>query len=509
MAQTRRQFLAQGAGTALAARGAAAANRPNLVYVFADQLRYQSCGYAGDEFARTPNIDQLAARGCNFRQAISSTPVCSAYRSSLFTGKYQSSTGMVINELRLSPEHECFGHVLTRNGYGTAYIGKWHMWANQLGHHDLTVNGFVPPGPYRLGFDGQWAAYNFNHEYYHSPYFENDTRRHVRQGYEPDEQTDTAIQFLRSHKNDAPPFALFLSWGPPHDPWDTKNVPPEYLEKFRDTKIPRPPNYSDVPDTYADSWARPAANFGAQLTDLQRVYYAQAATVDWNLGRIMRALEETGLAGNTILVFTSDHGEIFGAHGRRAKYIFYEEAARIPFLVSWPGRIRKSVSDALLGTPDIMATLLSMMDLPVPRAAEGIDLSRQVFGQGGAGPEAAHMQGMGTTAAWTDGTEWRGLRSHEYTYAVYRRDGKQLLFHNRRDLYQMRNLAGEKSAAATLKHYRDLSARFRKEHNDTFESCTWYRDHWTRDRNITMTGGGVTQNLELLDQTMKKWFPAV
>jgi arylsulfatase A-like enzyme len=167
------------------------------------------------------------------------------------------------------------------------------------------------------------------------------------------------------------------------------------------------------------------------------------------------------------------------------------------------------VSDALLGTPDIMATVLSLMGLPVPRAAEGIDLSRQVFGQGGPGPEAAHMQGMGTTAAWTDGTEWRGLRSHEYTYAVYRRDGKELLFHNRRDPYQMRNLAGEKSAAAPLKQYRELSARFRKEHNDTFESCTWYRDHWTRDRNITMTAGGVTQNLELLGQTMKKWFPAV
>ena len=80
-----------------------------------DQLRYQSCGYAGDALATTPNIDRLARQGCSFRQAVSSTPVCAPYRASLFTGKYQSSNGMVINELRLSPEHECLGHVLTRD----------------------------------------------------------------------------------------------------------------------------------------------------------------------------------------------------------------------------------------------------------------------------------------------------------------------------------------------------------------------------------------------------------
>jgi arylsulfatase A-like enzyme len=509
-APTRRQFLAQTAGAGLAARGAAAAGpRPNLVYVFADQLRYHSCGYAGDEYARTPNIDRLASQGCNFHQAISSTPVCAPHRASLFTGKYQSSTGMVINELRLSPEHECLGHALTRGGYQTSYIGKWHLWANQLGHHDLTVNGFVPPGPYRLGFDGQWAAYNFSHDYFNSPYFENDTQRHIRQRYEPDEQTETAINFLRTAGRAANPFALFLSWGPPHDPWDVKNVPAQYLDLFRDQKIPLRPNYSNIPDPYADDWARPGPNFGANLAEFQRVYYAQTATIDWNLGRIMQALDENGLADNTILVFTSDHGEMFGSHGRRAKYIFYEEAARVPFLMRWPRHIpEKAVSDALLGTPDIMPTLLSMLDLPVPRAVEGVDLSRHALGRGGAGPEAAHMQGMGTTAAWTDGTEWRGLRDQEYTYAVYRRDGSELLFHNRVDPYQLRNLASEKAAAATLQHYRDLSAKFRKERNDTFEACTWYRDHWTHDRNIVKTASGVGHNEEVLQQVMKRWYPA-
>ena len=507
MPYSRRSFLTQSAAAAASlAVGNSAPARPNLVYVFADQLRYQSCGYAGDAYARTPNIDRLAGQSCNLHQAISSTPVCAPHRASLLTGKYQSSTGMVINELRLSPEHECFGQVLARGGYRTAYLGKWHLWANELGNHELTRNGFVPPSAYRLGFDEFWAAYNFNHTYYNAPYFRNDATRHIYQQYEPDAQTDLAIQYMRDQKNQDKPFALFLSWGPPHDPWDAQNVPPDFAEQFRNVTIPKHPNYSEVSDPHADAWARLPENYARQVDAFQRAYYAQTASIDRNVGRMMQALDEHGLAQNTIFVFTSDHGEMFGAHGRRAKYIFYEEAARVPFLMRWPGHIHaKSTSDALLGTPDIMPTLLSMLNLPIPRAVEGSDLSRQVLGRGGSGPEAAYMQGMGTTAAWQDGTEWRAMRDHEYKYATYRKDGSELLFHNRRDPYQLRNLATEKSASATLRAYRERSQKWRKERNDTFESCTWYRDHWTTDRNITMTASGVRQDLSVLQKVLQQW----
>jgi arylsulfatase A-like enzyme len=506
---TRREFLGCAAGAAAWAAGQTgnAARRPNLVYVFADQLRYFSCGYAGDEYARTPRIDRLASEGSNLHQAISSTPVCAPHRCSLMTGKYQSSTGMVINELRMSPEHECFGHVLGRNGYQTAYIGKWHMWANELGHHDLTRNGFVPPGPYRLGFDGFWAAYNFNHTYFNSPYFENDSKRHIRKQYEPDGQTDMAIQFIKDAAKKPEPFALFLSWGPPHDPWGADNVRPEDAELFRNVTMPKRPNFSLKSDPYADNWASLTKNYGEVVADYQRAYYAQASNIDWNVGRLMDALEHEGLAKDTIVVFTSDHGEMFGSHGRRAKYIFYEEAARVPFLVRWPGHVpAKMVSDALLGTPDIMPTLLTMMGLPYPKTVEGADLSAQVLGKSGTSPEAAHLQGMGTTAAWTDGTEWRALRDHEYTYAIYRRDGRELLFHNRTDPYQLKDLAEDRSQAATLSHYREMSQAWRKERNDTFEACTWYRDHWTEDRNIVMTAKGTKQDLGALKKITSQWF---
>jgi arylsulfatase A-like enzyme len=284
----RRKFLSTAASVAVGSSlGQAAPRRPNLVYVFADQLGYHHCGYNGDEHAHTPNIDRLAAESLSFDQMVCSTPVCAPYRATLMTGKYQSSTGMVINELRLSPNHECFGHVLTRSGYQTAYIGKWHMWANQLGHHDETKNGFVPPGAYRLGFDGFWAAYNFNHTYVNAPYFGDTPEREIHKLYEPDSQTGMAVEWMQNAARKSEPFALFLSWGPPHDPWDWANVPADYAELYRDKKLPVRKNYSEQRDPYADAWATPGPDYYKRLPQFMQGYYAQTADIDKNLGRIV------------------------------------------------------------------------------------------------------------------------------------------------------------------------------------------------------------------------------
>ncbi|TFG88034.1 MAG: twin-arginine translocation signal domain-containing protein, partial [Gemmatimonadales bacterium] len=302
---SRRDFLAATAAAALAAAQPARTQpvkRPNLVFVFADQLRYASCGYAGDPLARTPNIDRLAAQGTSFSNAVSSTPVCSAFRASLLTGKYTTSTGMVINELRLSPDHECFGHVLSRGGYQTAYIGKWHLWANQLGRHDDDRNAFIPPGPYRLGFDGHWAAYNFHH-IYHNAYYYQDEPRKIRWGgkdtYEPDAQTDMAIDWMTRASRGDEPFALFLSWGTPHDPWGWDNVPKRFADRFRNVEFPKPPNYKASNDPYADGWARFRPRVRAHLEQWQRAYYAMTANLDWNLGRLLKALGDLGVADDT------------------------------------------------------------------------------------------------------------------------------------------------------------------------------------------------------------------
>ena len=180
--------------------------KPNLVYVFADQLRWASVGYNGDKLARTPNMDVV--------NAVSGHPVCAPYRATLLTGKYTTSTGMVINEIRMNTRHRTFAHVLNDAGYETSYIGKWHLYAAQLGNHFDPKNSFVPPGPDRLGFDGYFAAYNFHHRYY-APcaYYHLDTPEKIyAEGYEPDFMTDLAIKRM---KDSFSPSALRTTRGLP------------------------------------------------------------------------------------------------------------------------------------------------------------------------------------------------------------------------------------------------------------------------------------------------------
>ena len=484
--------------------------RPNLVYLFADQLRYDSCGFAGDPWAQTPNMDLLASQGVNFTNATSNTPVCSAYRASLFTGKYQSSHGMVINELRLSPEHKCFGHVLTANGYRTAYIGKWHLWANELGNHRAIRNGFVPPGPYRLGFDDYWAGYNFNHNSYDSYYFEETATPIPYNGYEADIQTNLAIDYIRQAARNSSPFAIFLSWGPPHDPWGPDNIPDEYWKMFEGVDIHPNPNFSSQPDPYSDNWAKITPDYLNDLQNSMRGYYAQTTNIDWNLGRVMDCLEQVGLAENTILVFTSDHGEMFGSQGRRAKNIFYNEACHVPFLLRHG---RKTLSEhktnVNFSAVDIMPTLLSMMNLPIPSTVEGSDVSSFAIQGSGVGPIATFMQGMGTTAAWTDGTEWRGVKDNEFTFAVYRENRREFLFSNEDDPYQLKNLAKNPDYTDKAQLYRTLLDDWMNVQEDGFEACSWYRNQWTKDRNIIRGAKGGCHDLEQLSEIILTHFPDI
>ncbi len=452
---------------------------PNLIYVFADQLRLQSLGYAGDRCARTPNIDGLADESVSFCNAVSGHPVCAPYRASLMTGKYTSSTGMVINTIRMNPNHECFAHVLNAGGYETAYIGKWHLWGTKRGNYYDTEYAYTPPGEYRLGFDDFWAGYNFLHNYYVAEYY-GDTPKPIRvHGYEPNFQTDLAIEQIERMNEGDNPFALFLSYGTPHDPWAKLNTPESDYKTFEWTDFDDPPpNFLSEHDGHRNAWTGISDNYADEFPAIRKSYYGMVANLDWNIGRLLKAIDQAGLAEDTIIVFTSDHGEMFGAHSRTAKCTFYEEAARVPFLVRQAGRTQVGVSDVCLNTPDIMPTLLGMMGLPIPEAVEGMDLSGQALGTGGAEPTAAFLQGMAEVDGWTDGSEWRAVRDKQYTYATYRDDGSEYLFDNIADPFQMTNLIDAPAHAAAADRLRAFMHQRMAELGDTFEPSTWYRDNW-------------------------------
>ena len=296
----------------------------------------------------------------------------------------------------------------------------------------------------------------------------------------------TIEQLKRLSASDKP-FALFLSIGTPHDPWVPENVPADCLERFRSTDFHLPENYLPENDPHADAWARLSDEEREQLTEWMRVYYAMTANLDDNIGRLLDSIREMGLDQNSIIVFTSDHGELFGAHGRRAKNIFYEEAVRVPFLIKWKNHLEEGVRrNFVFNTVDIMPSLLSLMGLSIPDEVEGTDLSRCILGESDT-EKGALMMCTGPTAVFGDGQEWRAFRTKKYTYAVFKSDGQELLFDNQTDPLQMNNLIGKEAyqeVAEDLKHkmYAEMNRI-----GDNFEKNSYYEKNWIKDRIIERT----------------------
>jgi len=209
-----------------------------------------------------------------------------------------------------------------------------------------------------------------------------------------------------------------------------------------------PPAYLDLYPP-AEIALRPNCPENAPREELAG-YYAHITALDGNIGRLLAALERTGLAGRTIVVFTSDHGDMLGSQGERKKQRPWDESIMVPFVVRWPGRTAPGRrADTLLGAPDVMPTLLGLMGAPIPSSVEGEDLSHAVLGREGPEPAAALILNPAPfSEAFHAGLpEWRGVRTKRWTY-VRTLEGPWLLYDNGQDPYQLRNLADDGGARA-------------------------------------------------------------
>lgn len=394
---------------------------PNIVYIFADQWRASATGYAGDPNVKTPNLDRLAGESVNFHNAISVCPICTPYRASLLTGRYPTSTGMFMNDLYLPDSELCMAEMLAGAGYDTGYIGKWHL----DGHGR---EAYIPPER-RQGFQ-YWKVAECDHNYPHSHYYTgtSDVKQYW-QGYDAFAQTKDAQQYLRDHANADKPFALVVSYGEPHFPHET--APEKYKALYPPDQIKLPP---DVP---------------AELEKVARQqaqgYYGHCTALDDCIGDILGTLEDTGLADNTILVFTSDHGETLGSHGFRPtfKQVPWDESVRVPFLLRYPhelGRKGRMVK-APIGTVDILPTLLELAKVPVPKSVEGDSLAAMIREKRDEDRTALYMLPSPFSGAFHE-PEYRAIRTNRYTY-VRTLKGPALLFDDEHDPYQMNNLIGQ------------------------------------------------------------------
>lgn len=427
----------------LAAQAAcgADARRPNIVYLLADQWRAKAMGYTGDPNVKTPNLDRLAQQSINFRNAVSVCPVCTPYRAALMTGRFPTSTGMFLNDAYLPPGEFCLAEALKEAGYATAYIGKWHL----DGHGRST---FVAPQR-RQGWDF-WKGAECEHNYNKSHYYEGaSSEKKFWDGYDAFAQTRAAQEYLRDQVKADGPFILMVSYGTPHFPHAT--APEEYKALYPPEKIQLPPNT-------APEWEERARQEA-------QGYYAHCTALDKCVGEVMATLDELGLAKDTILVFTSDHGEMLGSHGVRPclKQVAWDEAAHVPFLLRYPAaQGRGRVEDAPLTTPDIYPTLLGLAGVAIPKTVEGDDLSVLVREPGkaaGLRDRAALSMNVSPFGGGDLNCPYRAIRTRRYTY-VRNLDGPWLLFDDLRDPYQMQNLVDDPKCASLRQ---ELDARLMAE----------------------------------------------
>jgi arylsulfatase A-like enzyme len=343
---SRREFV-KFAGAIAGARmagSAAPVRKPNIVFVLSGGWRGQSL-----DDVRAPNLAALAKQSMSFQRLYTCYPLAAPSRAALITGRFPHACGVPRDGIRLPQDQPSIAEQLKVAGYRTGYIGEWRL-------DGAGDPGFVPPGPRRHGFD-YWAAFNRGHRYFDSIYFRDAAEPIHRMGFEPDYQTDLAIDFIK--QGDAKPFYLFLAWGPPHPP--LAPLPDRVATMYDPRQIRLRANVpSEQQASAQESCAR---------------YYALCSALDDNLGRLVAALDQQRLAGDTIVVFTSDSGLMLGEQGLENDNQPFEEAVRVPLLVRYPGAFSAGKNNALLSNVDLMPTLLKLCGVDIPENVQGQDFS--------------------------------------------------------------------------------------------------------------------------------------
>lgn len=406
------------------------AGPPNLIFIFSDQQSSDMLGCYGNKNIKTRHIDTFASQGVRFNHCISNTPVCTPYRGMLLSGMHPLSNGAVHNDIQMLPgKGNYFGEVLSAAGYHTGYFGKWHLYGGDRVRP-------IPPGPYRYGFDDEFLSNNCTllYDSLRSYFWNEEGEKTLYGDWEFNAQSRQAIDFIDDHADE--PIALFLSWHAPHN-WSAGAV--------REHKYSAPREFEELydPDELV-------LRGNCEDSEKHRLYYqghmAMISSLDRDFGEILKKLEEKGIEKNSIIVFTSDHGDMLESHGWPFNKGRPEiESIRVPLIIKWADGLEPRVSDLLVGTLDLMPTLLGMMDLPVPETCQGKDLSKPVLEKNDSIVESVPL--------FYFSGDWRGVYTHEYTYAFSLDKGKaephavvagfkdyNVLYDHKNDPFELNNL---------------------------------------------------------------------
>ncbi len=410
---------------------------PNVIVFFTDQQRWDTAGVHGNPMDLMPNFDRMAQRGTHLYNTCTCQPVCGPARASLQTGLYAKNTGCFRNGIALPTDAKTLAHYFKDAGYETAYIGKWHL--GQGG-----IKGPVSK-EYRGGYD-YWLASNcleFTSEAYHTVMYDENDEPVTLPGYRVDALTDVAIRYIDAHRDS--PFFMFLSFLEPHfqNRTDDYPAPDGYEERYRERWIP--------PDLAA---------LGGSTHQHIAGYYGMVKRLDEALGRLLDALKSLGLDENTIVLFTSDHGNHFKTRNGEYKRSCHESSVRIPTALCGPGFDSGGQIRELVSLVDLPPTLLDAAGIAVPDLMQGRSVLPLVRRQAQDWPEEVFMQ-------ISEAQVGRAIRTQRWKYCVTAPDKnprvdpgadhyvEEALYDLHADPYELVNLIG-------LESHQEVSAILRE-----------------------------------------------
>lgn len=432
--------------------------KPNLVFIFSDQQSWDMLGCYGNKQLITPNIDALAEDGVMFNYGISSCPVSCPARAMMMTGVPVLENGVMVNDIRVvTGDNTTIAEALKAEDYYTGYIGKWHLYGGDR-------NRAIPEGINWLGFDefhSNNCTLNFMPE---AAFYYDESGKKVKfNEWEAYGQARQAVDYIERRSKEDQPFALFVSFHPPHDQGAARNAPLRYktiaelMNLYDPEKIKLRESTMEHPDPDQGS------SFEETRADYHG-YYAMCTGIDTACGWIFDALKECGVDENTLIVYTSDHGDLLKAHGRPwAKSFPEDESVRVPLIMKYPKKLEHRESDLLVGTLDLMPTMLSILDVPVPESCAGLNLEQAIVEKRDDAVESVPL--------FYFFPDWRGVFTKDYTYSFdlfLERDKESwnVLYDRKRDPKQMENRFYDKK-------YRDVRDRL---HALTFEWMDKFND---------------------------------
>ncbi len=481
------------------------ADIPNLVFIMSDQQRYDTMRCYGNDWIEVPNLNALAAQSFVFRNAYVTQPVCTPARASIMTGLYPHAAGPIVNKVPLPPDVPTIAEMVS-DDYLCGYFGKWHLGDDLDAQH---------------GFD-RWISTEDSHrDSYRKElrYRLSDYHHHlVKHGFTPDETSDGGISTFSSDKhyslpaefqmgsflgdraasfieeNKSRPFILYISTFEPHSPYDGP-----FKDQYDPNALPVGPAFLKRPegasllnrvradyymqfmlegkDQKADPYMMQYAASGEDVTTeqgwrtLRAHYLANITTVDRMVGKITGALERAGIADNTVVVFTSEHGDMMGDHGMLEKRAFYEEASRVPLLMRIPWLSRQQVGvGGNFGHVDLVPTLLGLIDEPIPDGLQGASRVSVLKGEATLDDNDVFIQWNGTSDELGDRNlgspainrmitlPWRSVVTPDRWKLNLCANDQCELFDLNTDPHEMNNLFND---AAQKDRVRDMAARIR------------------------------------------------